>query len=100
MPAYRSALLFGLVFGSHQCHIISGLACCWVFGFACFLNCSALTVKHHNALNILCLRLSNCSAFELNHRRLAVHFAVHFLRVACYCWLGGLSGVQFWVWSK
>ena len=65
MPAYRSALLFGLVFSSHQCPIISGLVCCWVFGF------------------------------ELNHRRLGVQFAVHFLPMACYCWLGGCGGVQF-----
>ena len=39
--------------------------------------------------------MANCSAFEVNHRRLGVQFAVHFLPMACYCWLGGCGGVQF-----
>ena len=39
--------------------------------------------------------MANCSAFEVNHRRLGVHFAVHFLPMPCYRWLGGCGGVQF-----
>jgi hypothetical protein len=46
-------------------------------------------------LNYQYLAVANCSAFEVNHRRLGVHFAVHFLPMPCYCWLGGCGGVQF-----
>ena len=39
--------------------------------------------------------VAGCSVFEVNHRRLGVHFAVHFLPMPCYCWLGGCGGVHF-----
>ena len=41
------------------------------------------------------MAVANCSAFEVNHRRLGVQFAVHFLPMPCYRWLGGCGGVQF-----
>ena len=66
MPAYRSALLFGLVFSSHQCpHVMRFWS------------------------------VAGCSVFEVNYRRLGVHFAVHFLPMPCYCWLAVGGGVQF-----
>ena len=39
--------------------------------------------------------MANCSAFEVNHRRLGVHFAVHFLPMPCYRWLAVGGGVHF-----
>ena len=53
----------------------------------------------HSQKAVLLLQLPVTVIYKINHARLsfgfAVRFGVHFLPMACYCWLGVGGGVQF-----
>ena len=68
-------------------------SCPPIVRLCCSVWCSVLTNAPCNAV----LSVAGCSVFEVNHRRLVVHFAVHFLPMPCYCWLGGCRGVHFFL---
>ena len=62
-----------------------------IIRLCCSVWCSVLTNAPCNAV----LSVAGCSVFELNHRRVAVQFAVHFLPMPCYRWLAVGGGVHF-----